>query len=280
MATRQGHYKVATPYVLGSNFVGVVHATSSEASQWRVGRRVAGLPLKGGNATYITATPDQLFDVPKKLDASEVACMLSIYLPAFQALHHGQPRPWRYSQETLQRKRVLITGTSNALPETWAMVRLAQYGGASEVYVVCEREQHSTLRQHLYALPLDAHMDDWLPAVRGRMDVVIDFDYVLNEWASCRALAPNGRLVWYRHPSKRETGHLWLLDGIWEQTKMCLLDRASMYDLYESHCEDFYAMKVCLRFVVLTGCCKQLLSFTYQAAFLFFRWTLSFLCVC
>ena len=136
--------------------------------EWRIGRRVAGLPLKGGNATYITATTDQLFDVPKKLDASEVSCMLSIYLPAFQALHHGQPRPWRYSQETLQRKRVLITGTSSALPETWAMVRLAQYGGASEVYVVCEREQHSTLRQHLYAIPLDVHMDDWLPSSSGK----------------------------------------------------------------------------------------------------------------
>lgn len=229
--------------MLGSNFVGVVHATSSEASKWRIGRRVAGLPLKGGNAKYITATPDHLFDVPKKLDASEVSCILSIYLPAFQALQHGQPRPWRYSQQTLLRKCVLITGTDNALPEALALIRLAQYGGAHEVYIVADQEHHSVLRQ-LYAIPLDVHQDDWLPTVEGRMDVVIDFDYVQNEWASGKALAPNGRLVWYKHPSKRETGHLWVLDGVWEQTKMCLLERSSMYELYDSWSEDPYGVKV------------------------------------
>ena len=240
MAIRRGLYHVATPCVLGSNFVGVVHATSNEASQWRVGRRVAGLPLKGGNAKYVTATTDQLLDVPKKLDASEVACIISIYLPAFQALHHGQPRPWRYAQDTLRRKRVLIVGCP--LPEALALLRLAQYGGAQEVYIAAERDHHSTLRQ-LYAVPLDVHMDDWLPPVEGSMDVIIDFDYGQNEWASCKALAPNGRLVWYLHPSTRESGHLWI-DGVWEQTKMCLLERASMYELYESWNEDNYDLKV------------------------------------
>jgi len=239
VAIRRGLYNTVTPCILGSNFVGVVHATSSQASQWRIGRRVAGLPLKGGNAKYVTGTPDQLFDVPKRLDASEVSCVLSIYLPAFQALHHGQSRPSRYSQERLQRKCVLIVSIGAALPESLALVRLAQYGGATEVYVVADREHHSSLR-HLFAIPLDVHMDDWLPTVQERMDVVIDFDYDQNEWASYRALAPNGRLVWYLHPSKRlkrEAGYLWVLDGIWEQSKMCLLERASMYNLYESCAE-------------------------------------------
>lgn len=245
MAIRRGLYRAGvTPCVLGSNFVGVVHATSSDASQWRIGRRVAGLPLKGGNAKYVTATPDQLFDVPKKLDASEVSCILSIYLPAFQALHHGQPRPWRYSQEALQHKRILITGTEGTLSEALALIRLAQYGGADEVYIVGGREHHSTFR-HLFAIPLDTHMDDWLPTVKRRMDVVIDFDYAHNETASSKALAPNGRLVWYAHPNKREKAcHFWALDGVWEQAKLCLLDRASMYEMYESWFDSPYDMKV------------------------------------
>lgn len=232
-----------TPCILGSNFVGVVHATSSEASQWRIGRRVAGLPLKGGNAKYVTATPDQLFDVPKRLDASEVSCVLSIYLPAFQALHHGQPYEQRYSQYTFQRKRVLITGTEGALPEALALIRLAQFGGAHEVFISGDREHHSVFR-HLYAQPLDPHMDDWLPTVIGRMDVVIDFDYAQNESASSQALAPNGRLVWYLHPLKRESGPLWSLDNFWEQAKMSLLERASMYELYASWNNNPYGVKV------------------------------------
>jgi len=243
VAIRRGQYQVTTPCVLGSNFVGVVHATSNEASRWRIGRRVAGLPMKGSNAKYVTATTDQLFDVPKKLDASEVSCVLSIYLPAFQALHHGQPRPGRYSQHTLQKKLVLITGADFALPEALALIRLAQYGGALEVYCVAEREHHSVLRQ-MYAIPLDNHMDDWLLTVQGQMDVIIDFDYVKNESASWKALAPNGRLVWYLHPSKRENTHLWILDGVWEQIKLSLLERASIYELFDSWDENPYNAKV------------------------------------
>lgn len=253
VAIRRGLYRPGTvPCVLGSNFVGVVHATSNEASSWRIGRRVAGLPLKGGNAKYVTATPDQLFDVPKRLDASEVSCLLSIYLPTFQALHHGQPSSRRYSQQAFQRKSVLVTGTDGALPEALAMIQLALFGGAHEVYIVGEREYHSVFRQ-LFAQPLDVHVDDWLPIVTGRMDVVIDFDYDHNESASSDALAPNGRLVWYVHPSKRESGQVRWLDGIVEQARMCLLERASMYELYDSWYENPNGAKVSSWYIELAS---------------------------
>lgn len=269
VAIRRGLYHVPTPCVLGSNFVGVVHKTSSEASRWRLGRRVAGLTLVGSNARYLIASTEQLLDVPKKLDASDIACILSIYLPAFQALHHGQARPGKYSNTSLLRKRVLITG--GALPETMALLRMAHYGGAREVYVVAERSQHNAFRQ-LYATPLDAHIDDWGPMVENSMDVVIDFDYVENEKASCRALAPNGRLVWYLHPSKRKnvTG---LFDGIWEQTKMCLLERASIYEQNKSWAEHPYSFKVRNRMDD---------AFVYHSLLTvcIFRWISNFSCVC
>jgi NADPH:quinone reductase-like Zn-dependent oxidoreductase len=126
-----------------------------------------------------------------------------------------------------------------------ALLRMAHYGGAQEVYVVAERSQHNTLRQ-LYATPLDLHIDDWGPMVENSMDVVVDFDFVQNEKASCQALAENGRLVWYLHPSKREnvTGLAWFFDCIWEQTKMCLLERASIYEQNESWAEHPYSFKV------------------------------------
>lgn len=243
VAIRRGLYHVPTPCVLGSNFVGVVHKTSSESSRWRLGRRVAGLTLVGSNARYLTVSTERLLDVPKKLDASDIACILSIYLPAFQALHHGRTRPGRYSQSALWRKRVLITG--GALPETMALLRMAHYGGAQEVYIVAERSQHNTLRQ-LYATPLDVHIDDWGPMVENSMDVVIDFDFVQNEKASCQALAANGRLVWYLHPTKRKhvTGLAWSFDSIWEQTKLCLLERASIYEQNDSWAEHPYSFKV------------------------------------
>jgi NADPH:quinone reductase-like Zn-dependent oxidoreductase len=246
VAIRRGLYHVPTPCVSGSNFVGVVHKTSNEASGWRLGKRVAGLTLSGSNARYLTASTEWLLDVPKKLDASDIACILSIYLPAFQALHHGQPRPGRYSQTVLRRKRVLITG--GTVPEAMAVLRMAHYGGAQEVYVVAERSQHNVLRQ-MYATPLDVHQDDWGPMVEGSMDVVVDFDYVQNEKAACMALAPRGRLVWYLHPSKRVTitGRAWSFDGIVQQTKMCLLEQASIYDQFESWAEHPYSFKVRIR---------------------------------
>jgi NADPH:quinone reductase-like Zn-dependent oxidoreductase len=89
-------------------------------------------------------------------------------------------------------------------------------------------------------------MDDWGPMVEKSMDVVIDFDYVQNEKAACKALAANGRLVWYLHPSTHHnvTGLAWSFDGIWEQTKMCLLERASIYEQNESWAEHPYSFKV------------------------------------
>lgn len=244
MAIRRGVYHRPVPFVLGSNFVGVVHETSSETSHWRLGRRVAGLSLGGSNARYLTTTTERLFDVPKNLDASEIACIQSVFLPAFQALQHGQPRPWRYSDTSLRKKRILIT--EGDLPETLAILRMAHYGGAQEVYVVAERDRHKALRQ-MNSIPLDVHGDDWGPMVAENMDVVVDFDFALNGKAAYRALAPNGRLVWSRHPDKREktTGHsCYANDNLWEQTKMCLLERASLYDLYESWNEHPHSFRV------------------------------------
>jgi NADPH:quinone reductase-like Zn-dependent oxidoreductase len=126
-----------------------------------------------------------------------------------------------------------------------AVLRMAHYGGAKEVYVVAERSQHNSLRQ-LYATPLDVHPDDWGPMVEGSINIVMDFDYVQNEKAVFMALAPKGRLVWYLYPSKRENirGRSWSFGGIVQRAKMCLVEQASIYDQFESWAEHPYSFKV------------------------------------
>jgi NADPH:quinone reductase-like Zn-dependent oxidoreductase len=94
---------VTTPFVMGSNFVGVIYHGPGK------GRRVAAFVMGGANARFIPARPNRLIPVSKPLDPAEIAVVLTTYLPTFQALHHGQDRPDLYLSTSLLGKRVLIT---------------------------------------------------------------------------------------------------------------------------------------------------------------------------
>jgi NADPH2:quinone reductase len=222
------------PFVLGSSFVGIVHRCSPEAEQLGItpGTRVAAIVKWGSNAKYISAAAENLVVVPKQLDAAEIACLVSTYLPAFLALHHGRARPYRYEDTCLQGRRILVTG--GATLEVQALIRLARYAGASEIYVVAPREDFAVLKR-LNVAVLNDHPEDWLHIVRNRMNVVVDFKFPKNFSAICESLARHGRLVCCESTSNA-LDKSWIPDfeTLFEHSRLSMMKRATLFDTVEN----------------------------------------------
>ena len=188
-------------FVGGSNFVGVVPPvppTTTGSDGMTMGtthetRVAAIIPGGGANARYTSVPAHCLCVVPKHLDSSEICAILSTYLPAFSALHHGRSRPSRYSGTCLQGKTVLITGCTSL--EAQAAVRLAGLAGASQVYVTAPREYFCVLHKHRPTI-LGDKVEDWLPHVHGKMDVVLDYQFP-KQFSAVRAALERrkGRLI-------------------------------------------------------------------------------------
>jgi len=219
---------VKTPFVLGSNFVGIVHHGALPE-----GVRVAGLTKTGSNARYIATTTDAVVKVPKRFDSSEIACVISSYLPALQALHNGRGFDRKCSKDSLQNKKVLLTDGASMV-EIQAMVQLAFAAGAASVHVVCDCRHHEYVRMHLKAEPLKWGENEWLPQVMNEMDVVIDYDYTLHRNDIANALAPRGRLVWFVHPQTEHGGLFSDAQGFLDQAAICAIDGGSIYNVYEN----------------------------------------------
>lgn len=233
-AIRRGT-KPKGPFVLGSNFVGVVHHCSPMAEEIGIkpGIRVASLVERGADAKYVTARADQLITVPKKLDAAEVSALISTYLPAFQALHHGRSRPYRYSRRCLKGRKVFVTG--GARLEVQAVLRLARAAGAKELYVTAPRDEFSILRKIGNVNILDDDPDEWLPVVENEMDIVIDYEFPKNLWSVYCAMSEKGRLVCINH--KRSSGEKDLFSNMakfTERYQLSLIEGATLFDFAES----------------------------------------------
>ena len=210
------------PFVYGSNFVGVVQQCDDDAEELgiKAGSRVASIVKWGSNSKCVSIPPDQLVVVPKHLDAGDLACLIACYLPAFEALHHGRARPYRYSRRCLKGRRVLITG--GATVEAQALIRMAQLAGAAKIYVTAPVEHHLLIEKK-QAGALFEDPDDWLQDVAGRMDIVIDYLFPRNFLSVCEALTDGGRLV--SVPPGRTS--------ILERCQLSTMERATLFDFGE-----------------------------------------------
>lgn len=220
--------ELQSPFVMGSNFVGIVHDGVLPA-----GSRVAALTKTGGNARYASISPESLVMVPKRLDSSEVVVVISTYLPAFQALHHGRRQESMHSAGSLMGKKVLLTEGASML-EIQAVVELARVAEAASVHVICESRYHSYVEIYLAAKPLSTDFALSLPEIKGQMDVIIDYEYSSDRSVIPGALAPGGRLVWFAHPPTKRAGALPDVDSILNFASILTQDHASIYNAYEN----------------------------------------------
>lgn len=226
---------VDEPFVLGSNFVGVVHHCGPEAKELGIkpGTRVASLVNWGANSKYVTIPAMKLSIVPKQLDAADVAALLSSYLPAFQALHHGRPRLEKYGRGCLKGKNVLVIGGRSL--QAQAVLRLARFAGASEIYVTSPRHHSHVLNKLSTVTVLDEQPDDWLPVVKRDMDIVVDFQFPEHCSQAYKALAPKGRLICIA-PKYNKTDGAWfaLLEDFLQSYWLSSIKGASMFDFTEN----------------------------------------------
>jgi NADPH:quinone reductase-like Zn-dependent oxidoreductase len=232
---RGNHSSVELPFLLGSNLVGIVHQCGAAAKRYgiRTGMRVAAIVPGGAHAKFVTVSASKLMIVPSHLDASDVACLLAIYLPAFQTLHHGRTRPYRYARNSLKNRTVLITNGSCL--QAQAMVRLAHLAGAKEVILIAPRKRFESLVK-LNASVLEDDPEVWLPVVEGEMDVVIDLDFPNQFEAVQEALTPKGRLVCSYPILPQEEEESWIdqLSTAVDYYQLIMMKRATLFDFCES----------------------------------------------
>jgi NADPH:quinone reductase-like Zn-dependent oxidoreductase len=232
---RRGRHPRQLPFVLGSNLVGIAHKCGAAAlrSGIRPGMRVAGIVPGGTYAKFVTASAVHLMTVPPSLDPSDVACLLAIYLPAFQALHHGRSRPYRYSHSILSGRSILITNGSSL--QAQAVVRLAHIAGAKDVFLVAPRK-HFNILEKLDVTLLEDDPEVWLSIVEGEIDVAIDLDFPNNFEAVQESLVAKGRLVCSYPILREEEEENWIdqVATVVDYYQLFMMTRATLFDFYES----------------------------------------------
>lgn len=241
-----------TKRVPGSNAVGTVHrcSPSAEESGVKPGMRVAAILLpQGSNARYLSLPSQDVLSVPRHLDAADISCITTAYLPAFQALHHGRIRPYRYSRSCLEGRRVLIVGGDRLVAR--ATVRVAQLSGAKHVYISTPKAAMESLQKQ-NAFVLDEDPSNWPEQIDGAMDVVIDYQFPKN-FADVRAtLSRKGRLVCCNPANwSKEQGAWWAdLSRFFECLQLSSIQRATLFDFRENYKANRYEVKEDLQFLL------------------------------
>ena len=227
--------------VLGSNFVGVVvHCRKEVEERYSIhpGDRVASVVHWGGNAKYVSVPASHVITVPRHLDAADVACVISYYLPAYETLNFGRDRTSRYPLSSFWGKKVFIT-TEGATIEVQALIQLARAQGSREIFVTAPSEHHEFLRKFGVAT-LSENPGEWLSFIANTMDVVVDTCFPKNFSAIRSLVSTAGRLICCPRPKQADSNR-WScmptvpseLSYIFERSQLSMMDRATLFDYAE-----------------------------------------------
>jgi len=228
----------ARDVVPGSNFVGVVLRCCEQAEERyeiQPGDRVASIIRYGGNTKLISVPADHLIRVPRSLDAADVACLISYYLPAFEMLNFGRSRPFHYSNTSLSGKKVFIA-SGGATLEAQALIQLVRVQGSREIFVTAPQKHHELLRK-LGVTTLNESGDEWLSFIANTMDLVLDMNFP-NQFSTIRnVVKPDGYLLCSPRP-KGTTPGFWSctpsvpveLGYFFELAQLSMMDRALLFD--------------------------------------------------
>jgi NADPH:quinone reductase-like Zn-dependent oxidoreductase len=229
------------PITPGVDVVGNIIKCGCKVRSFYVGDRVASLVRFGGNARYISVPEEDLVAVPWSCDASEAACMVSTYMAAYQAL-----RLVTNDNFSLDGKSILITGGLE--PVGQALVQLCLRANAGEVYATAPQFRHRYVKGVLGVNPLPPDPAEWLPVIKGKMDVVFDGTCQDDFSSSHSALRSNGTLVCLGMSAllNRETPGFFgaPISAYWARLKGNLLPNTKFYDLWESFAAEKSAFKV------------------------------------
>lgn len=173
---------------MGSDLVGRVVNVGNKCEDIKVGDRVCALGLAiGGNAKYAILPASRVFFCPEDIPPTTVVCLVRNFMAAYQCLHRAGGSKIRPGS------KVLITGGAGALGQ--ALIQLAVAAGADEIYATGKGSNSRRIIENLGAQALGRKPAEWLPRVKGEMDIVVDSVCADDFVSSHRALNRTGKLV-------------------------------------------------------------------------------------
>ena len=227
------------PWVPGFEVIGRIACIGSnirESKTYEVGDHVAVLlPDGGGHARYASVHHKALIQLPKS-NHDDIICLLSTYMTAHQCLRKaGKGTP-------LTNCKVLVSDAGSPVGE--ALIELALHDGAN-VFAASDVKYESHLRSLGVTWYPISNREEWVPALEGKMDVVIDTKCIEDYESSYRALSPSGILVCTTntyigttHGSEYIRKALELRSWWISMTAKYVSNRVVFYDLFESYEED------------------------------------------
>lgn len=108
--------------------------------------------------------------VPKHVDAAEAACMIRLYLSAFQSISKGLSLHSRYDYNQLKGQSILIQNGQTELGR--ALIDLAALLGASQIFATGPTETHPMLME-MGATPLGAETFGWELFLEEKLSLVM-----------------------------------------------------------------------------------------------------------
>lgn len=173
---------------MGCDLVGRIINVGSKVEDVKIGDRVCAVGLGiGGNAKYAILPESRVFCCPEDIHPTKVACLARNYMAAYQCLHRAGGRKIKPGD------KVLVIGGSGALGQ--ALIQLAIAAGADEVFATGKGSSARRIIENLGAQHLGRKPGEWLPYVKGEMDVVVDSACQDEYFSSHRALKRGGKLV-------------------------------------------------------------------------------------
>jgi NADPH:quinone reductase-like Zn-dependent oxidoreductase len=235
-----------------STFVGVVESIENNNNgkhNLSIVTTPTGMIQKGTLVTSIRkcATRARIVTLPAEdiislstfqdLDSGEVAALVSTYLPAFGALHHGidlQSRNKRFTTGSLSNCEIMVSGGSAI--ESEAVIKLAFMGGAARIFVFPSSssigEYLKRLNSHKVVV-LDGEPKTYLSRLHQKIDVIIDLGYLKDIEFLNRTLSPKGRLVCVAPRNKSKNNIVDNIQELFGQAALIKHPGTSVYDFDE-----------------------------------------------
>ena len=186
-----GLRKDMLPFVPGQVVVGTIESLGSEVKlPFQVGDNVIGLVESGGNSRFLSTDAENLVKASPNIQNSVAACLAEDYMTAYRAFRIARNA---FQGAAFFGMNVFIT--DGISPVGQAAIQLADLEGAN-IYCCATENHHSYLeslssRMHCF-LP---QVQDWLPELLEKMDVVIDNTCADGYNSSWQALNDKGILV-------------------------------------------------------------------------------------
>lgn len=188
------------PFTLGWDLIGVIDKAGRECSAYKVGQRVAALPVVGAYADYICLPEKELVPVPEGVDPAEAVSLVLNYVTGYQMMHR--------SAKVKTGQRVLIHAAAGGVGT--AQLQLGQLAGL-EMYGTASLRNHELVAS-FGGVPIDYRQVDFVEEIAHLTDDGVDavFDGIGGKhiWRSYHALRPGGKVIAYGLTETLKKGQL------------------------------------------------------------------------